>query len=74
MYMYIGLLEKQSVIRVSSMTFFFLNKFILFILLLVVLGLHCCTRAFSSVEWGLLFVVVRGLLIAVVSLVVEHGL
>ena len=54
--------------------FFFLNKFILFILLLVVLGLHCCTRAFSSVEWGLLFVVVRGLLIAVVSLVVEHGL
>ena len=26
-----------------------------------VLGLHCCTRAFSSCgEWGLLFIVVRG--------------
>ena len=33
------------------------------------LGLHCCARAFSSCgEWGLLFVAVRGLLIAVVSL------
>ena len=30
---------------------------------------------FSSFgEWGLLFVAVRGLLIAVVSLVAEHGL
>ena len=39
------------------------------------LGLHCYTRAFSSCgEWGLLFVVVRGLLIAVASLVAEHGL
>ena len=39
------------------------------------LGLHCCARAFSSCsEWGLLFVVVRGLLIAVASLVAEHGL
>ena len=35
---------------------------------------YCCTRAFSSCsEWGLLFVAVRGLLIAVVSLVAEHG-
>ena len=42
---------------------------------LAALGLHCCARAFSSCsEWGLLFVVVRGLLIAVASLVVEHGL
>ena len=32
------------------------------------LGLCCCTRAFSSCgEWGLLFVVVHGLLIAVAS-------
>ena len=32
-------------------------------------------QTFSScVEWGLLFVVVRGLLIAVASLVAEHGL
>ena len=39
------------------------------------LGLCCCTRAFSSCgERGLLFVAVRGLLISVVSLVVEHGL
>ena len=39
------------------------------------LGLFCCVRAFSSPrEWGLLFVVVHGLPIAVASLVVEHGL
>ena len=39
------------------------------------LGLRCCARAFSSCgERGLLFVVVRGLLIAVASLVVEHRL
>ena len=45
-----------------------------FILFLAALGLRCCTQAFSSCsEWGLLFVAVRGLLIAVASLV-EHGL
>ena len=39
------------------------------------LGLRCCTQAFSSCgERGLLFVVVRGLPIAVTSLVAEHGL
>ena len=39
------------------------------------LGLHCCARAFSScIEQGLLFVAVRGLLIAVAWLVVEYGL
>ena len=38
------------------------------------LGLHCCPRAFSSCdERSLLFVVVHGLLIAVASLVAEHG-
>ena len=43
-------------------------------LFLAALGLRCCVRAFSSCgEWGLLFVAVRGLLIAVASLV-EHGL
>ena len=32
------------------------------------LSLHCCARAFSSCgAWGLLFVAVRGLLIAVAS-------
>ena len=47
----------------------------LFILFLVALGLRCCARAFSSCgERELLFVAVRGLLIVVASLVVEHGL
>ena len=51
---------------------FFKNLFILF---LAALDLRCCARAFSSCgERGLLFVVVRGLLIAVASLVAEHGL
>ena len=55
---------------------FFIYKFIYFIyLFLAVLGLCCCTRAFSSCrEQGLLFVVVRGLLTVVASLVAEHGL
>ena len=54
----------------------FFNKCIYFIyLFLAALGLHCCPRAFSSCgERGLLFVVVHGLLIAVASLVTEHGL
>ena len=53
--------------------FYFLKTFIY--LFLAALGLCCCARAFSSYgERGLLFVVVRGLLIAVVSLVAEHGL
>ena len=44
-------------------------------LFLAALGLRCWARAFSSCgEQGLLFVVVRGLLIAGASLVVEHGL
>ena len=42
---------------------------------LAVLGLRCCTQAFSSCgEWGLLFVAVHGLLTVVASLVVEQGL
>ena len=44
-------------------------------LLLAALGLLCCAWAFSSCgERGLLFVAVRGLLIAVASLVAEHWL
>ena len=54
---------------------FFLFKFIFIIYLLIyfihlflaVLGLCCC-------EWGLLFVMVHRLLVAVASLVAEHGL
>ena len=45
--------------------FYFLSLFIYF---LAVLGLRCCTQAFSSSgEQGLLFVVVLGLLIATSS-------
>ena len=52
--------------------FTFLKKNYLF---LAALGLCCCARAFSSCgEWGLLFVVLHGLLIAVASLVAELGL
>ena len=53
--------------------FIFLNLFIYSFL--AMLGLCCCMLAFSSCsEQGLLIVVVRGLLIAVASLVAEHGL
>ena len=56
--------------------FFLLNKFIYSIyLFLAALGLLCCVLAFSSCrKRGLLFVAVPGLLIAVASLVAEHGL
>ena len=53
---------------------FFKKNFYLFYFL-AVQGLCCCVCAFSSCgEQGLLFVVVHGLLIAVASLVAEHGL
>ena len=49
--------------------------FLIFFFFLAALGLRCCARAFSSCgERGLLFVAVRGLLIAVASPVAEHGL
>ena len=67
---------------VACVRIHFLKKFInLFIfykfiyLVLAALGLRCWARAFSSCgERGILFVVVHGLLIAVASLVAEHGL
>ena len=54
----------------------FFTKFIYLIyLLLATLGLRCCAWAFSSCgKQGLLFVAVCGLLTAVASLVVDHGL
>ena len=56
-------------------SFFFFNKFIYLFLFLATLGLCCYSGAFSSCgKRGLLFVAVRGLLIAVSSLVAEHGL
>ena len=46
----------------------------LFLFCVAALGLLCCTQAFSSCgEQGLLFVAVCRLLIAVASLVAEHG-
>ena len=57
------------------MFFFGFFKFKFIYLFLSALGLRCCMRAFSSCgEQGLLFVVVRGLLIAVGSTAAEHGL
>ena len=54
-------------------SFLFLNKFTY--LFLAALGLRCCMRELSSCrERGLLIVAVHGFLIAVASLVTEHGL
>ena len=54
-------------------SFFFINLFLY--LFLAALGLHCCVWAcFSCGEQELLFIAVCGLLIAVASLVAEHGL
>ena len=50
--------------------FILLLNFIYFWLHWVFFAAH----GLSLVEWGLLFLVVRGLLIAVASLVAEHGL
>ena len=62
----------ENLFQLVLFLLFFKNLFIY--LFLAALGLCCCARAFSSCgEWGLLFVAVHGLLIAVASLV-EHGL
>ena len=51
------------------------DSFLYFFFLLAALGFCCCAWAFSSCgEWGLLFVVVHGLLIVLASLVAEHRL
>ena len=55
--------------------FVLINIYLFIYLFMAALDLHCCAWAFSSCdERGPLFVVVRGLLIAVASLVAEHGL
>ena len=71
---------QKRLFLVGGIIFFFclvclFFKFIYFIYLcLAVLGLRCCMRAFSSCgEWRLLFVSVHRL-IAVATLVAEHGL
>ena len=59
-------LHRLQSIGINVFFCFFINLFIY--LFLAALGLRCCVWAFSSCgEWGLLFVVVRGLLIAVAS-------
>ena len=62
--------------QINSHQVFNHRPFLKFVyLFLATLGLCCCAWAFSSCgERRLLFVVVRGLLIAVASLVTEHGL
>ena len=67
------LLRKQGVwISIKCSFFFFI---IILFIYLAALGLCFCARDFSSCgERGLLFVAVHGLLIAVASLVAEHGL
>ena len=60
--------QEPALPSLLSFFFFFFN-------LLAASGLRCCARAFSICsERGLLFVAVRGLLMAVASLVAEHGL
>ena len=77
----IGKDKLQNFFLIFSYLLFLMVDYVYFLiylfiyLFLVALGLRCCARAFSSYgEWGLLFVVVRGLLIAVASLVAEHRL
>ena len=61
-----------SILGVLGSLFFF---FFFFNLFWVALGLRCCVQAFSScIEQGLLFDEVCSLLVAVASLVAEHGL
>ena len=68
-------LGKAVFLKVHNVLLHSFKKFFLIIFFLAVLGFRCCTWAFSSCgEWGLLFVVVHGLLIVVASLVIEHGL
>ena len=76
----VALSYSKKFIRGTFLFFFFsfffkCIYFFNFILFLAVLCLRCCARAFPGCrERGLLFVVVRRLLIAVASLVAEHRL
>ena len=69
------LLNQQVLLNSFPYCSLFFKINLLIYLFLAALGLHCCLWAFSSCgEWRPLFVVVHGLLIAVASLVAEHGL
>ena len=66
---------KTGLVQVHSSYLKPLDQMCFIYLCLAALGPRCCARAFSSCgERGLLFVAVRGLLIAVASLAAEHGL
>ena len=71
-------LSHMAFIMLMYVTFIptFVESFFCFFgFFLAALGLHGCARAFSSCgEQGLLFIALHGLLIAVTSLVAEHGL
>ena len=70
-----GLPGKSLLFIFLIFKFFFKLIYFICSLFLAALGLHCCARASSSCgERGLLFIAVRGLLMAVASLVAEHGL
>ena len=68
---------RKSFVKIQCPCPFLFCLFYLFIILfiyLATLGLCFCVRDFSSCsERGLLFVAVCGLLVAVASLVAEHG-
>ena len=69
--------KKEILIIKTVHTYYLFNLFINLKknFFLAVLGLRCCAQAFSSCnERGRLFVAVRGLLIAVATLVAEHRL
>ena len=69
-FIFFSIMVYHRILNIVPCSYFYLFTY----LFMAALGLHCCVRAFSSCgEQGLLFIVVRGLLIAVASLVVEHG-
>ena len=74
------LISSKRYLHSHIQTVYFYKFIYLFVCVFVcfffaVLGLHCCVRAFSSCgEQGPLFIAMRRLLIAVASLVAEHGL
>ena len=64
-----------NIYEISYCLFCFLVVVVVVVFFLAALGPYCCTWAFSSCsERGLLFIAVHVLLIAVASLVAEHGL
>ena len=55
-------------------SFFPINLFIYYLFIYGCVGSSLLHAGSSCGEWGLLFIAVRGLLIAVAPLVAEHGL